>query len=146
MAFICLLTITFCSHQERSPSQTLHIAWGDVTGTTIIPLPVLIEGIDFDSSTGIRHPGRWLLPVSPSPNFFLGLTGRLPHQVTPQLQLTLATCLPRQWQLLRGIGKQLQRGGEKTRTVSSGIPLIKFALLIYLLSFTKLSPNLSRKG
>lgn len=54
------LTVTFCSHQQRCAFQTVHVARGDVPGPTVIPLPVLIEGIDFNSSASVRHLGHKL--------------------------------------------------------------------------------------
>lgn len=56
-------------------------------GPTVVPLSVLVEGINFDSATGVRHPGRWPLPLSP--DFCL------PQVVTRQLLFTCSTSLQR---------------------------------------------------
>ena len=52
------LTITLSSNKQRHSFQPLYIARRDVSGATVVPLSVLVEGINFDSATGVRHPGR----------------------------------------------------------------------------------------
>lgn len=57
MDFSRRLTIALGSHQEGRAFQSFHIAGGDVSSPAVIPLSVLVEGVDFHSSPGVRHPG-----------------------------------------------------------------------------------------
>ena len=64
------LTITFCSHQQRSAFQSFDVSRRDVAGPTVVPLSVLIEGINFNSATSVRHPGKVAF-IGPTPNLSL---------------------------------------------------------------------------
>lgn len=49
------LTVRLGAHQQRHPLQPLHVGGGDVPRAPVVPLPILVEGVDLHPPTGVRH-------------------------------------------------------------------------------------------
>lgn len=49
------LTVRLGAHQQRHPLEAFHVGGGDVPGPPVVPLPILVEGIDLHPPAGVRH-------------------------------------------------------------------------------------------
>lgn len=49
------LTVRLGAHQQRHPLEALHVGGGDVPGAPVVPLPILVQGVDLHPPAGVRH-------------------------------------------------------------------------------------------